>query len=188
MEAEIARLTRRYGRPQHVVYDLPTTDFGPLNRGRVAEVAMAIRRPNGLYLLQTKRSYPRNTFRLPTGGIKRGEGIEHALLRETDEETSLECEIVRFAALVDYRAPHGHRAFSSYLFVLDERRGNLKPRDPSEGITGWLEADPDDLDAAADRLRSCSGGWRSWGYFRALVLDALVQSIAAQKAPQRRRA
>jgi ADP-ribose pyrophosphatase YjhB (NUDIX family) len=188
MEAEIARLARRFGRPHHVVRDLTTTEFGPLNRGREAEVAMAIRRPNGLFLLQTKRTYPRNTFRLPTGGIKRGEGIEHALLRETEEETSLECEVVRFAAVVDYRAPAGHRAFSSYLFLLDERRGTLKARDPSEGISGWREVGPPDLDAAAERLRSCPSGWRSWGRFRAIVLDALVIAIAEEKRRSKRRA
>lgn len=177
MEAEIASLARRYGRPRNLVHTLPTVEFGPLNRGRSAEVAMAIRRPNGLFLLQTKQNYPSGTFRLPTGGIKRGEAIEHALLRETEEETSLDVEISRFVATIQYRAPRGNRVFSSYLFILEERSGTLRPNDPSEGITAWFEADRSDLDAAAQRLRACPGPWTSWGCFRALVIDALVPAI-----------
>jgi len=179
VEAEIASLARRYGRPRNLFHTLPTVDFGPLNRGRAAEVAMAIRRRNGLFLLQTKQNYPKETFRLPTGGIKRGEAIEHALLRETDEETSLDVEISRFVATITYRAPQGRRVFATYLFILEERGGMLRPNDPSEGIVGWREADRAELDAAARRLRACGGGWAPWGAFRALVIDALVPAIGS---------
>lgn len=139
---------------------------------------MAIRRRNGLYLLQTKGSYPERTFRLPTGGIMRGETIEHALLRETREETSLDVEISRFAAVLTYRAPNSRQAFASYLFILEEQGGDLHPMDESEGITGWLEADVPALETAAERLRSCTGPWRPWGEFRALVIDALKEALA----------
>jgi ADP-ribose pyrophosphatase YjhB (NUDIX family) len=174
VESEIANLARRYGRPRNVSHTLPSVDFGPLNRGREAEVAMAIRRPSGLILLQTKEHYPEDTFRLPTGGIKRGEAIEHALLRETDEETSLAVEVIRFVSVITYRTPRGNRAFSSYLFLLDERGGALRTTDPTEGISGWIEADRARLDHAARRLRTCQGTWESWGRFRALAIDALV--------------
>jgi len=138
---------------------------------------MAIRRPNGLYLLQTKDNYPHHTFRLPTGGIMRGEAIEHALLRETHEETSLDVEVSRFAAVLTYRAPNAKQAFASYLFILEEQGGTLQPNDHTEGISGWLEADLPTLHDAAERLRSCTGPWQPWGQFRALVLDALRESL-----------
>jgi len=173
MQAEIATLARRYGRPRAVAHTLPTFRFSPLNRNRAAEVAMAIRRPNGRFLLQTKDNYPNDTFRLPTGGVMRGEAIEHALLRETHEETSLDVEVSRFAAVLTYRAENARQAFASYLFILEEQGGTLQTIDNTEGISGWLEADVAALDNAAERLRSCSGSWRSWGQFRALVLDAL---------------
>ncbi len=186
VEAEIARLARRYGRPRNLVHTLPKIDFGPINRGRSAEVAMAIRRPTGHFLLQTKQSYPKDTFRLPTGGIKRGEAIEHALLRETVEETSLEVEISRFVATITYRSPQGNRVFSSFLFILEERGGVLRPNDPTEGITGWREADRTGLDTAARALRTCTGSWAGWGRFRALVIDALVPALDMSGAkPQR---
>jgi ADP-ribose pyrophosphatase YjhB (NUDIX family) len=177
VQAEIAVLARRYGRPRSVAHTLPTFRFSPLNRKRQGEVAMAIRRRNGLYLLQTKGTYPESTFRLPTGGIMRGEAIEHALLRETQEETSLAVEISRFAAVLNYRAPDTRHGFASYLFILEEQGGTLCPSDESEGITGWLEADLPAIDAAAERLRSCPGPWRAWGEFRALVLDALRDAL-----------
>ena len=179
MEAEIARLARRFGKPRQLVHTLPTIGFASSSggRGRTAEVAMAIRRPTGHFLLQTKRSYPEGTFRLPTGGIKRGEGIEHALLRETREETSLHVEISRFVAAITYRRPDGSRLFASYLFILEERDGELRCDDPREGITDWLEAGPADLGEAASRLRACPEPWASWGRFRALVLDALVPVV-----------
>lgn len=178
MQGEIAVLARRYGRPRAVAHTLPTFRFSPLNRRREGEVAMAIRRRNGLYLLHTKGTYPERTFRLPTGGIMRGETIEHALLRETREETSLDVEISRFAAVLTYRAPNSRQVFASYLFILEEQGGELHPMDESEGITGWLEADLPALEGAAERLRSCTGQWRPWGEFRALVLDALKEALA----------
>lgn len=177
MHGEIGTLARRYGKPRLVPHTVESFRFSPLNRNREAEVAMAIRRQNGLYLLQTKDRYPNATFRLPTGGIMRGEAIEHALLRETREETSLDVEVSRFVAVLTYRAPGARRAFASYLFLLDERGGTLGPSDPTEGISGWLEADLQGLVAAAERLRACTGPWRRWGRFRALVLDALTEAI-----------
>ena len=185
MDAEVASLARRYGRPRNLVHVLPVIEFGPLNRGREAEVAMAIRRPNGLFLLQTKESYPADTFRLPTGGIKRGEAIEHALMRETEEETSLIVEVSRFVAVLTYRAAAGPRVFSSYLFTLEERGGTLRVGDPTEGISGWLEADREQLDAAAQRLRACPAPWDSWGQFRALVIEALVTGIGSRTKASR---
>lgn len=177
MEGEIARLARRYGRPRWTVHDLPSFRRSPINRSRTAEVAMAIRRRNGLYLLQTKDRYPSQTFRLPTGGIMRGEGIEHALLRETEEETGLDVEVSRFVAVLNYRSAETRQTFATYLFLLEEQGGVLAPRDPKEGITGWLEADLHGLGDAAQRLRSCTGSWRSWGEFRALVIDALSETL-----------
>jgi ADP-ribose pyrophosphatase YjhB (NUDIX family) len=179
MDAEVAGLARRYGKPRTLVHTLPVIEFGPLNRGREAEVAMAIRRPSGLFLLQTKESYPADTFRLPTGGIKRGEAIEHALLRETEEETSLAVEVSRFVAVLTYRAASGQRVFSSYLFMLEECGGTLRVSDPSEGISGWLEADRGQLDSAAQRLRACPAPWNSWGQFRALAIEALIAAIGS---------
>jgi len=177
IEAEVASLSRRYGKPKTVAHALQRTSFGPLNGAREAEVAMAIRRPSGGILLQTKDSYPDQVFRLPTGGLKRGEMIEHALLRETEEETALEVDVARFLAVLQYRTLSGRSIFRSYLFLLEERGGVLQENDPEEGITGWIEADRAGLDEAARRLRACPGTWRHWGNFRAIVIETLVGAM-----------
>ena len=96
----------------------------------------------------------------------------------------------KIQSMMDLRAPgmgvltpDGSRLFASYLFILEERDGELRCDDPREGITDWLEADLSDLDDAAMRLRACPEPWASWGQFRALVLDALVPAVGGAKTP-----
>lgn len=174
---EIAALGGRYGQPRTLDHTLADTSFRPLSSRRIAEVAMAIRRPNGKILLQTKENYPNGVFRLPTGGLKRRESIESGLLRETEEETALEVEIRNFVAILTYRSPDFDIVFRSYLFLLDETGGTLQEEDPEEGITGWIEADATALGATAEQLRSSPRSWRNWGDFRALVIDALLPAL-----------
>lgn len=138
---------------------------------------MAIRRPNGRILLQTKENYPEGVFRIPTGGLKRGESIEQALLRETEEETALDVTIHRFVAILSYYSPEDDLAFRSYLFLLHETGGTLQEEEPEEGITAWIEADAIELDATARQLRAGPPTWRDWGHFRALAIDALLPSL-----------
>lgn len=171
---EIAALGSRYGRPRTFDHTLDDVSFRPLNGRRVAEVAMAIRRPNGRILLQTKENYPGGVYRIPTGGLKRSEGIETALLRETEEETGLGVEIRDFVAILTYRSSPQDIVFRSYLFLLDETGGTLQEEEPEEGITGWIEADSEGLGSIAVQLRSSPRSWRNWGDFRALVIDALL--------------
>ncbi len=175
--AEIAGLADLYGEPRDLTHTLADTSFRPVSGRRMAEVAMAIRRPNGKILLQTKESYPDGVFRIPTGGLKRGEAIESALLRETEEETALDVAIRRFIAILTYRCPDESIVFRSYLFLLDEVGGTLQETDPEEGITGWIEADATELNRSARHLRASPKSWRDWGDFRALAIDALLPAL-----------
>ena len=138
---------------------------------------MAIQRPNGKILLQTKDGYPGGVFRVPTGGLKRGESIEEALLRETEEETALSIDVQSFCAVMNYRDTDDRKVFRTYLFLLKETGGTLKEEDPDEGITGWIEADRDVLTFAAEQLRDVPRSWRNWGEFRALAIDALLPHL-----------
>ncbi|MDG2307939.1 MAG: NUDIX hydrolase [Candidatus Binatia bacterium] len=175
--AEVEFLSDRYGRPLDLAHTLPDTSFRPVSTRREAEVAMAIRRPNGKILLQTKTNYPGGVFRIPTGGLKRGEAIERALLRETQEETALDVDIREFIAVLSYRSKSKEVVFKSYLFLLDETGGTLQEEDPEEGITGWIEADTAELRSTAQQLRTGPKSWRNWGDFRALVIDALLPAL-----------
>ncbi len=179
MDRELSLLRRRYGKVPFIHPVLESADFAPVRgSGRRSEVAMAIRRPSGGILLQTKAFYPPATFRLPTGGIKEGEDVEHALLREVHEESNLEVEIEGLLAVLDHLGPTGRPVFRSYLFLLRETGGVLKVNDPRERITAWEERDPPGLETAAERLRALGEPWHHWGAFRAHVLDVLVQALS----------
>jgi len=172
-------LERKYGAPQQVVCSLPSITFPPVSERRHGEVCMAILRRNGKFLLQTKRSYPNAVMRLPSGGIKAGEDIEHALLREVWEETNLTVSVERFVALLRYRDDHEKAEFQTFLFFLREIEGVLQTNDPTEKITEWREARPDELLRYADALKRLEPGWASWGLFRAASLETLADYCAS---------
>jgi 8-oxo-dGTP pyrophosphatase MutT (NUDIX family) len=168
-------LAKKYGPPQHVMLSLPSILFPPVSERRHGEVCMAILRRNGRFLLQTKRSYPNSVMRLPSGGIKAGEDIEHALLREVWEETNLTVNVDRFVAILRYRDDTTKAGFQTFLFLLREIEGHLQTNDPSEKITEWREARPDELLDYAAELKQLEPSWANWGLFRAASLDVLAE-------------
>ena len=175
---DLGWLRKRYGKFPLVEAVLADGDFAPIRGGgRRSEVAMAIRRPTGGILLQTKAFYPAGCFRLPTGGNKDGEDVEHALLREVHEESNLDVEIERLVAVIDHGVADGKAPFRSFMFLLRETGGTLKVNDPEEKISGWDERDVAGLERAARELRELDGTWRRWGRFRAVALDVLVSAV-----------
>ena len=139
---------------------------------RPGEVVMLIRRPNGKFLLHTKEFYPSGIYRVPSGGIKKGEDLTVAVLRESWEETGLTVDIEQFLGIVRYEI-HGEEEavrFTSYLFLLREMRGELGVRDADEPITGYREVDVEDLAAVASDLEHMKEeSWGDWGRFRAIA-------------------
>jgi 8-oxo-dGTP pyrophosphatase MutT (NUDIX family) len=192
-DREVAELAARYGEPRRVDATIHDGFFDPIhNPDRVGEVCMVVRRPNGKVLLSIKTFYPRGAYRLLTGGIHHDEGILDALVRETAEETGLETRVRRFLAAITYRPAGGSRRvkppapiFHTFAFLLDEVGGNLEARDTEERIEDYIEVDPSELRAVADRLEhidstrsvDIGGDWADWGRFRAVahrvVHDAL---------------
>ena len=178
MSHDLGWLRKRYGKFPLIAKVLADGDFAPVRGGgRRSEVAMAIRRPSGGILLQAKSFYPAGTFRLPTGGIKEGEDVEHALLREVHEESNLDVEIERLVAVIDHSALDARSPFRSYMFLLREVGGTLKVNDPDEQISGWDERDAVGLELAAATLRGLEGTWRRWGQFRAIALEVLLGAV-----------
>jgi len=201
IQREVAALTKRYGAPPlyaepgHDDY-MRTIDM----RKRPGEVCMVIRRPNGRLITSTKTFYPKHSYRLPTGGIHPGEAIFDALLRETQEETSLTVEVRRFLAIVRYEADptsatstddtalieDGLYAFTTYAFLLDEIGGELRAADETERIAGFREIAVDDLPTIADHLEHIGaesdavrtyGDWAAWGRFRAITHHVVWQAL-----------
>ena len=187
---EIDALEARFGPP--LVIDSPIPDYfdDPIRKpDRYGEVCMVVRRPNGKLLLSIKTFYPRGAYRLPTGGIHRGEPVFDALVRETNEETGLHTEVRRFLARIAYHsldAPTGGPLFHTFAFLLDETGGTLGALDTSEQIEDWRETEVADLPRVADFLEDLrtagtldiGGDWRAWGKFRAVVHRAVADALA----------
>ena len=188
---EIDKLVARFGPP--LVIDSPIPDHfdDPIRKpDRYGEVCMVVRRPNGTLLLSIKTFYPRGAYRLPTGGIHRGEPIFDALVRETIEETGLQTEVRRFLARIVYHsvdAPAGAPLFHTFAFLLDETGGTLGALDTTEQIEDWREIEVAELRHVAeflDDLRTqgtldIGGDWRAWGKFRAVVHRAVADALAS---------
>jgi 8-oxo-dGTP pyrophosphatase MutT (NUDIX family) len=185
---ELTGLAARYGEP--LVVDAPIADDfdDPIRRrDRFGEVCMVVRRPNGKMLLSIKTFYPRGAYRLPTGGIHRGELVYDALLRETHEETGLETTVERFLARISYRATTVGSAplFHTFAFLLRETGGSLGALDLSEQLEDWREVEASELPQVADTLEHLTttsahdigGDWRAWGKFRAVVHRAVHEAL-----------
>jgi 8-oxo-dGTP pyrophosphatase MutT (NUDIX family) len=178
---ELHQLAQRYGLPLIETVDLRSAKtFAPLNNtDRYGEVCMVIRRPNGHLLTMTKTHYPKNAYRLPTGGINHHESVFDALLRETYEETGLQVTVERFLVAVAYRmAGHQVPDFYTFAFLLQEVGGTLGVIDESEQIEDFREILPKALPAVAKdlegipaepRRRKTESNWGDWGKFRAVI-------------------
>ena len=186
---ELVTLAERFGAPR--ILDSPIPDYfdDPIRKpDRFGEVCMVVRRPSGKLLLAIKTFYPRGAYRLPTGGIHRGEAVYDALVRETYEETGLEFQVRRFLARISYRAagsPDPTPLFHTFAFLVDETGGALGPIDTSEQIEDWREiavADLPDVARSLDRIRTpgtldIGGDWAAWGQFRAVVHRAVYEAL-----------
>lgn len=186
---EIASLAARFGEPRRYSFHLDVQrlfDAVDTRPDRVSEVLFAIQRPDGRLLLHTKSFYPPGAWRLPSGSMEAGEGIEAALLREAAEETSLQVTIARFLAILDYSivAPGGARDFRTYAFLLREEGGQLAPKDLKEGVAAFREVRPAELPGVAEALESLaraddalSRQWADWGRFRAIAHRVVWEAL-----------
>lgn len=189
---ELTELSQRYGQPLVEVVDLGTSNhFDPLNKtDRYGEVCMVVRRKNGRLLTMKKTFYPPNAYRLLTGGIKHGEKIFDALLRETQEETSLEVSVERFLAAAAYKTTNTGEepTFYTFAFLLNELSGTLQVLDEDENVEGFREILPEDLLERAEFLdhidhhhsNAINGEWGDWGHFRSVMHRLVWQALSSR--------
>jgi len=138
---------------------------------RDGEVALVVRRPDGLLLLHTKPFYPPATWRIPTGGVERGETLAAAACRETREETGLPAGTPQPLGVLAYEVcTAGGRPvrFASAVFLVAVPDIPPVTVDPRERISGYRWAPPGDLPAIAAQLEHLPPDWAGWGRFRAL--------------------
>jgi ADP-ribose pyrophosphatase YjhB (NUDIX family) len=180
----------RYGAPVRRSFTLAADAYTRLYRfggrsDRRAEVVFAIEDPGGGLWLHTKQHYPRHIYRLPSGGVEWGEAVEHALLREVEEETALDVEIRRFLGIIEYNFLDGDQVarFASYVFHMRSAGGIPRPQD-DEAITDFRRMAPGALAQVAADLRGLNGDRQGWGRWRALAHDLVYDALAgASLAP-----
>ncbi|NPA90783.1 MAG: NUDIX hydrolase [Chloroflexi bacterium] len=142
----------------------------PIGKERRAEVLLLVQGPDDRVLVHTKRFYPRGAFRLPTGGIRTGEGVEEALVRELEEETGLLPEAKRLIGVLAYDIRHGDRQvpFASYAYWVRVPSLDVRPQDESEEIAEFRWVPWAALPQITQTLYHVPPEWSDWGRFRAL--------------------
>lgn len=189
IQQELMDLATRFGQPlvRSIEMDLAYL-FDPLNRtDRYGEVCMVVRRTNGHLLTAKKTFYPPNAHRLLTGGIRYGEKVLDALLRETREETNLEVLVRRFLVAATYHLPaqKEQALFYTFAFLLDEVGGALETLDEEEYIEYFREIAPEELPARAEFLAhlphnysaDLGSNWDDWGRFRAIIHSLVAEAL-----------
>ncbi len=201
---ELAQIQARYGPGPLAEQRLEVDDpflTGPHQRltsdGRRAEICYIMHQgdPAAGVLLHTKSIYPPGVYRLPTGGVHRGEPVLETLAREVMEETGLQVgqgagnvQVQAFLGVLRYQLFHrSSRAlhpFATYHFLLQAPPDpRLEPQDPNEKIAGWKWLPSGDLWAVADELAGVAlvaPEWGDWGRFRALSHRFVAQQLSSR--------
>ncbi|MCC6455253.1 MAG: NUDIX hydrolase [Caldilineaceae bacterium] len=163
--------------------------------GRRAEICYIMHRGHvdeGV-LLHVKTFYPRNAYRLPTGGIHQGEPVMETLAREIEEETGLavgtgadQVQVQRCLGIVTYAMDHRSTGqsfpFATYHFLVQmPQDGVIAPRDATEQIGGWQWRRAQELAAVAENLEQVGSrqpAWGDWGRFRSLSHRFVASRLA----------
>ncbi len=173
---ELAELTRRFGEFERAVFEYKHLSVGfsewvaKVTRRR-GEIVMVVPRGDGRVLLHTKPHYPDSVYRLPTGGIHRGEDAADAAKREAYEEIGFKSknkELKLLGILENvFWVREQKLVYPSFVFETREFSKTPRPTDPDELISGFCDVDALELRAAGNHLASLPLPWREWGRFRA---------------------
>lgn len=163
--------------PVHV--RLPGVNFRPFTRSdRSGEVVFALRRSDGRICLQRKIDYPSGIYRIPGGGVDRGEDIQAAYHRELYEETGLEGIRSIPLATLTYSGPDEYMLpFESRLYLAEIGDADPMPIDTDEGIEDYAPVALENLPLWVDRLEMLSGSMQAWGIFRAAAVRTLIDKL-----------
>ncbi|MDP4268020.1 MAG: NUDIX hydrolase [Bacteroidota bacterium] len=150
-----------------------------IEKDRCGEVVFAVIRPNGKIISVTCPEYPKGIFRIPTGGIRHGEDIIKALLREIKEELGLNVDIISFPGVlkINFEYESDNVLFYSYIFILREKSGKLLDDATDDEVSEVREVDVEGLEQIVKDLGRISGKWGDWGKFRSLTSNAVLEYI-----------
>jgi ADP-ribose pyrophosphatase YjhB (NUDIX family) len=153
--------------------------FPPLARS--SEVLLVVMLPNKKILLHTKDIYPKGVYRLLTGGIRKKENLEKALIRELEEETNAKILSKKLLAklVCNVEHPRGKKIYTTYIFLVKSKFGNIKNLGSKEHTTDLKEIKISQLSSVIKKLQNLKNGpkiksyyvenWGDWGRFRAIA-------------------
>jgi 8-oxo-dGTP diphosphatase len=128
--------------------DINVSEETPMNRAKAIRVTVdAIILENGRILLIKRGRNPYKDFwALPGGFVEYGETTEEAVKREAEEETGLQCEIVKLVGVYSApdRDPRGHTI--SVVYVMKVKEGEVSAGDDAAGAA-WVDINelPDEI-------------------------------------------
>ncbi len=190
-EAEIVELARRLGKPlrwqrEYPILNRRNASWVRSTVRRSGEAILVVPRPNGNFIFHTKSSYPEGVYRLPGGGINRGEGVEHAARREAQEEMGFDLPMARFLGVVEnIFVVDGERlSYPSYVFLTPPTSAAPRVMDPHEQISGFRELPLADFPGIIQQLETLPPDWQPWGEFRAAPHALVLQALAEQRGPR----
>lgn len=139
--------------------------------GRISEVAMVLTNSDGSIWALTKEHYPKGLFRIPTGGVKKGESLDKAFRRELHEETGLRVDNPKMIGIVGYDINFQGRTtpFTSYIFLADIGEKVPVPLDKSEKISEFKALTKTEIAALSDKWKEHKQNTSDWGRFRAIL-------------------
>ncbi len=180
VETEFFGLKEKYGPEasvKKVCLDFKNSKFfddfkNTIETDRRGEVGFLLKRTNGKYVVVRSRKYPKNVYRIPTGGINFREGAEDALYREVKEELGVKFEIESFKGLIEYEIRYETEKikFYSYLFEIKETSGILIKDATEDEISDYKEIDFSELDILKENLDNARGPWKDWSTFRSELI------------------
>lgn len=155
-----------------------------VHRDRRGEVVFCVIRPNGKIVAITRNDYPKNIYRIPTGGIGQNEDVIGALYREVKEELGLDVEISAFVGVIRIRFEYKNEniMFYSYIFILNDIGGELLKDASDDEISEVMEVDLDGLERIVRSLAKVKGKWEDWARFRYITSKAVLNYLRSQPA------
>ncbi|MBN2852457.1 MAG: NUDIX hydrolase [Clostridia bacterium] len=138
-----------------------------IENDRRGEVVFCVFMNNKVIAIRSKE-YPEGVFRIPTGGIRYGEDIEKAVLREVKEELGIKTVIRSFEGVLKMKISHLRKSvlFYSYLFFLDYVEGNLLEDATEDEVSEVRLVSLQELYGVSNFLLTLQSFWEDWGRFR----------------------